>query len=168
MCCSVLKHLIDTFINMYSTTGTSGLVHKSGTTVAEWRSWQLRGAISTPGSWADLRTKGLTRTLHQSLNHRWTPAGFIYSNRATMGSAVRPASEAATTAWAAANNPKQTPWAVLSRVFRPYATAIYTQLRLADTLRYYLRAETSGCTQTAHVWSALQGKRLFLCVYQRV
>lgn len=128
MCRSVLKHFIDTFINMYSTTGTSGLVHKPGT-VAEWRWWQPRGAMSTPGSWP---TCGQKDWREHCIRVSTTDEPLQDLNIATeqqwwrQGSAARPPSEAATTARAAANNPKHTPWAVLSRVFRPYATAIYT------------------------------------------
>lgn len=127
MCRSVLKHLIDTFINMYITTGTSGLVHKSGTTVAGWRWWQLRGAISTlSGRFVNKRTDeniASVSTTDEPLQDLYIATEQQWWRQ---GSAVRPPSEAATTARAAANNPKQTPWAVLSRVFRPYATAIYT------------------------------------------
>lgn len=134
-----------TVISMYSPASASGLIHKSGVTVAEWRWWRRCGDFSRAFR---LICEQADWDEHQRLDRRWTSAGFIYiateQQWCRQGSAARPPNEAVTRVRAAANKPKQRWWAVLSRVFRPHAPAIYT--RAASGRRSALLSQ----------WSALQ------------
>lgn len=116
---------------MFSPTSTSGRIHESGRTVAEGSWWPCWGdfscdfrLLSEQTDWHEGYIRGSTaaealQDLYIATEQQWC----------CQGSAARPPNEAATGSRAAANKAKPRRWAVLSRVFRPHAPAIYTSGR---------------------------------------